>query len=131
MHRAGRAKVDRSADDMRKSKTSPIDLPGSRSISKMEAYLVDAGDPGRAQRVSLRKQPARHVHRNSATMCCLAAVDEGTRLACVAKAQVLVVQDLCRGEAVVQFDQIEVRYFDARGFLSQLGGRPRDFVEIG
>ena len=56
----------------------------------------------------------------------LATVDEGTRLACLTKAQVLIVQELSRGETVMQLDQIEIRYPDACGFVGQLRRRPRE-----
>ena len=50
----------------------------------------------------------------------LATVDEGARFACLTKAQILVMQELRCGEAVVQLDQIEIRYLDACGFVRQL-----------
>src|SRR5579884_3037837 len=97
----------------------------------MEAYLVDVCDPGRAQGMALREQAPRHVHGYPPAMGRLAAVDQGSALTFVAQTQILVVQDLRRGEAVVQLDQIEIRDVDTRGFVSQLRGRTRDLVEIG
>ena len=75
----------------------------------MGGHLVEVGDAGGAQGVALGDEAARHVDGRAPVAARRARVDEVARPARLAQPQVVVVQQLGGGEAVVQLDQVEVR----------------------
>src|SRR2546421_2861268 len=109
VNRAGAAE----ADHVGETEPGPFDLSLVRLASQVRRHLVDVRDAGRAERVPLREQTTGDVHRNLAAECDGAAVDHLTGLAVFAQAEVLVMQDLGRREAVVQLDEIDVFRSDA------------------
>src|SRR5437588_1949477 len=100
MDRAGAAE----ADHMGEAEIRALDLPLAGLAAQMRRHLVDVGDAGRAERVALREQPSGDVHRDLAAERRGAAVDHLSRLAVLAEAQVLVMEDLGGGETVVELD---------------------------
>ena len=60
--RAGAAE----ADHVRQAELRALDLPLAGLAAQVRRHLVDVGDAGRAERVALREQPARDVHRDLA-----------------------------------------------------------------
>ena len=98
-----------------------LHLPAAGLAPQMGGDLVDVGDAGGAQRVALGEQPAGDVHRNAPAQGHVAVVDQPAGAAVPAQAEVLVVQDLCGGEAVVQFHQVHVVRTEAGHLVG--GGR--------
>src|SRR3546814_10088253 len=76
------------------------------------------------------EQPTRYVDRDAAAECGVAAVDQGAASASLTKAEILVMQDFGRGEAVMKFDEVEVGDVDPRSLIDLQGGGARDLVEI-
>ena len=92
---------------------APFDLARARGAAEMLRHLEDVGDAGGAERMPLGQQAARDVHGDAAAPLDLALVDHAARLAVGAQPEVLVVQQLGGGEAVVELDQVEVVRTDA------------------
>ena len=86
---------------MRQARLRAFDLPAARLAAQVPEDLADVRDARRAQRVALREQPAARVHRNAPADVRVAVIDQLARLALAAEAQVLVVEQLRRREAVV------------------------------
>src|ERR1700722_9034964 len=90
--------------------------------------FADICDAGRAQRMSLGKQAARHVNRSLAAeprMHPAAFVDELARLAVAAKTEVLVMHQFGSSETVMQFGQRDVLRPDTCGFVGLFRGAAR------
>ena len=89
-------------------------------FGQMPHDFADVGHAGRAQRMTFAKQSARSVNRaESAEVGMHAAllVDELARRALLGQEQILVVNQFCGGEAVMQFGQIDVLGSDAGGLV--------------
>src|SRR3990167_3913350 len=110
---AGGAHARPAADHVRKAELRVPDLPLSGIAAQVSGDLVDVGDAGSAQGMAFGQQPAGDIHRDAAAQLGVAVVDQPSRLAVGAEAEVLVVNDLGRGEAVVQLDEAEVLRPDA------------------
>ena len=101
------------ADDVGHADRRALDLTVARLAAQLRGDLVDVGDAGHADRVALRQQSARHVHRARAVTPRTAPVDEVAGTAGLAQTEVVVVDELGGGEAVVQLDEVEVGRADA------------------
>src|SRR6201999_2489267 len=93
--------------------------------------LPHVGDAGGGDRVALGLQTARHVDRGFAVTPRGAGVEEVDRATFLAQHQVVVVHQLGGGEAVVQFDQVEVVGADAGLLVGLLGGVAGEGVDVG
>ena len=91
-----------------------LDLTVARFAAQLRGDLVHTGRAGHADRVTLREQPARHVHGAGAVAPRSPPVDEVAGAAGLAEPEVVVVDELGGGEAVVELDQVEVGRTDAR-----------------
>ena len=85
-----------------------LDLTVARLAAQVMADLPDVGDAGGGDRVSLRLQATRHVDRERPVTPRRTGVEEVDRAALLAQPEVVVVYELGGGEAVVQFDEVEV-----------------------
>ena len=90
-----------------------LDLAVAGLAAEVVADLPDVGDAGRRDRVALRLEAARHVHRRLAVAPRGAGLEEVDRAARLAQPEVVVVDELGGGEAVVQLDEVEVLGADA------------------
>ena len=90
-----------------------LDLAVARLAAQLRGDLEHAGRAGHADRVALREQSAGHVDRGRAVTPRGPPVDEVAGAARLAQPQVVVVDQLGGGEAVVQLDQVEVVRADA------------------
>src|SRR5262245_60132311 len=131
MDRARRAE----ADDVREADLRAFDLAGTGLAAEVEDHFCDVRDAGRAERVALRKKPARGVD-HSVSRLRVGLDDEGSYVlfelrrdivaeprgaagnvldgfAIAAEAEVLVVEELGGREAVVELDLDEVLRADA------------------
>jgi hypothetical protein len=77
------------------------------------------------------EETAADVHGRLAAVLEPALVDGAARLALLAEAEVLVVQQLGGGEAVVQLDEVEIVGADAGAIVRDLGGVARERVDVG
>ena len=99
-----------------------FDLSRACLAAEVPDDLDDVGDAGGAERVALGEQAAAGVDRDLAADLGRAFVDQLAGLALAAEAEVLVVQELGGGEAVVQLDLAEVLGADAGLLVGFLGG---------
>ena len=97
----------------------------------MGGDLVEVGGAGGADRVALGDEAAADVDGGLAVAPRRAGVDEGARPTRLAQPEVVVVDELGRGEAVVELDQVEVLGTDARLFVGLVGGQARERVDVG
>ena len=104
MDTAGRTK----ADHVGEANPGALDLTVSGLASQVGGDLVDVGHTGRPNRMPFGDQSTRHVDRGPPVAERTARVDELTGSAPLAKAQVVVVNELGGREAVVQLHQVEV-----------------------
>src|SRR5260370_37020414 len=123
------------ADNVRHADLRVRDHPFLRAIvlCYMPHDLADIRDAGCAQRMALREQTARYVDRPFAAevrMYSAALVDKLARLAVAAEAEVLVMHQLRRREAVMQFRKAHVTRPDARRLVRLLGRAPRQRADI-
>src|SRR5439155_3000703 len=93
-------------DHVRQAHTRPVDLAGTRTAAQVLDDLEDVGDARRPERMALGEKTPGDVHRDAAAVRRLAVVDQAAGLALAAEAEVLVVQQLRRREAVVQLDEV-------------------------
>ena len=106
-------------------------LAGARLSAEMGGDLEDVGQAGRAERVALRQEATRRVDRDAAVALGRAGAEELGRAARRAEGEVLVVEQLGGGEAVVQLDDVEVCRPDSRALVGPLGRECRERVEVG
>ena len=106
---------------------APLDLALAGVAPQVRGHLVDVGDAGGAERMTLGEQTARHVDRNPPPERHIAVVDQPSRVAVPAQPEVLVVEDLGGGEAVVEFDEIHI----LRPEAGHLVGRGRSLAGAG
>src|SRR6476646_4703308 len=121
VHRARAAR----ADHVRQTDARAVDLAAARLAAQMRRHLVDVGDAGGAERMTLRQKSAGDVDGNAPAELGLAAVDHAARLTVLAETEMLVVHELGRGEAVMQLDEIEIVRAESRHLVSRLGRKPR------
>src|SRR5262249_40293701 len=105
------------ADHVGEANLGALDLPVARLAAQVRGHLVDVGDPGRPERVPLGQQATGDVHGDLAVAPRAAPVDPLTRAALRAQPQVVIVTQLGGGEAVVQFDQVQILRVDARRLI--------------
>src|SRR5260370_2718126 len=118
------------ADNVRHADLRIRDLPLLRAtvLRQMPHDLADIRDPGRTQRMALREQSARYVDRPFAAevrMYSAALLDKLACLAVAAEPKVLVMHQLGRCEAVMQFREAHVSRSDPRHLVRLLGRPPR------
>ena len=113
------------ADDVGQAHLGALDLTVAGLAAEVVAHLPDVGDAGGGDRVALRLQAAGHVHRGRAVTPRRAAVEEVDGAALLAELEVVVVDELGGGEAVVELDEVEVLGADAGLLVGLLGGRLR------
>ena len=113
------------ADDVGQADLGALDLAVAGLAAEVVADLPDVGDAGGGDRVALGLQAAGHVHRGRAVAPRGAAVEEVDGAALLAEQEVVVVDELGGGEAVVELDEVEVLGADAGLLVGLLGGRLR------
>src|SRR6266849_1939219 len=123
------------ADNVRHADLRIRDLPLLRAtvLRQMPHDLADVRDAGRAQRMALREQSARYIDRPLAAevrMDSAALVDKLACLAVAAEPEVLVMHQLGRREAVMQFREAHVSRSDPRHLVRLLGCAPRERADI-
>src|SRR5581483_9658471 len=106
---AGRA----DPDDVGQADLGVGDLTVAGLAPEVGGHLVEVGHAGGADGVALGQQPAGDVDRRRPVPPAGPLLDEVGRPALLAEAQVVVVDDLGGGEAVVQLDEVEVGRADA------------------
>ena len=104
VHGAGRAQPD----DVGQAHLGPLDLTVAGLAPEVRGHLVEVGDAGGPDGVALGDEPARHVDRRRPVAPGAPPVDEVAGPARLAQREVLVVDELGGGEAVVQLDEVEV-----------------------
>src|SRR5213076_613746 len=102
-----------------------LHLPRAGLAAELCRELVDHAHAGRAHRVAVGLEPARGIHRLLAAEIGAPLLDEPAALAARAEAQVLVVQDLGDGEAVVHLGEVDLRWRHLRLRVGLLGGAHR------
>src|SRR5207249_3969196 len=102
-----------------------LHLPRAGLAAELWRELVEHAHASRADRVPVRLEPARGIHRLLAAEIGAPLLDEPAPLAARAKAQVLVVQDLGDGEAVVYLGKVDLRRRQLRLRVGLLGGAHR------
>ena len=107
------------------------DLAVAGLAPEVMADLPDVGDPGGGDGVALGFQAARHVDRRGAVAPGGAGLEEVDRPALLAQHEVVVVDELGGGEAVVELDQIEILRSHAGLLVGLLGGHARQGVDVG
>src|SRR5262245_62135064 len=107
---AGRAQ----ADDVGEPHPGAVDLTVAALAPEVGGHLPDVGDAGRSDGMALRLQAARDVDRLPAVAPRGARLEVVDRAALLAEHEVVVVHELRGGEAVVQFDEVEVLGPDPR-----------------
>ena len=100
-----------------------LDLAIAGLTAQVMADLPDVGDAGRRDRVALRLQTARDVHRRAAVAERRTRLEEVDRATLGAQHEVVVVHELGGREAVVQLDEVEVLRTDARLLVRLLARR--------
>ena len=95
-------------DDVGQADLGALDLAVAGLAAEVVADLPDVGDAGGRDRVALRLEPARHVHRRRPSRHVAPDSKKSTALALGAQHEVVVVHQLGGGEAVVQLDEVEV-----------------------
>src|SRR2546430_4290035 len=118
-HRPGAAQVVREADP------GPLHLPLARLAAELRHELVDHAHAGGADRVPVRLETARRVHRLLAAERRTPLLDESAALAAAAEAEILVGQDLGDGEAVVHLGEVDGVGADPRLRVGLLRGAHR------
>ncbi len=108
-----------------------FDLTVAGFTAQVMADLPDVGDAGRGDRMTLRLETARHVHRRLAVTPRGTRVEEVGRAALFAQTEVVVVHELGGGEAVVQLDEVEIRRTDTGLLVGLLGRVLRQLVDVG
>ena len=101
------------------------DLAFVRGAPELPHELGALGEAGRAEGMSLREEAAGGVRDPLAAVGVVAFLDELLGAALVAEAERLVRQDLVRGEAVVQLDDLDVLGAEARLVVDLLRARLR------
>ena len=124
---AGRAE----ADDVGHAHLGALDLTVARLAAQLRGDLEHAGRAGHADRVTLREQTAGDVDRRGAVTPRGLLVDELARTTGLAEPQVVVVDELGGGEAVVQLHQVEVFRADARELVGLVGRVAGERVDVG
>src|SRR6266849_5649688 len=124
------------ADNVRHADLRIRDLPLPRAtvLRQMPHDLADIRDAGCTQRMALREQSARYVDRTLAAevrMYSAAFLDKLARLAIAAEPEVLVMHQLGRCEAVMQFREAHVSRSDPRHLVRLLRRAPRQRADIG
>src|SRR5438067_473307 len=115
----------RAAQVVGKADLRALHLPRAGLAAELCRELVDHAHAGRAHRVAVRLEPARGIHRLLAAEIGAPLLDEPAALAARAEAQVLVVQDLGDGEAVVHLGEVDLRWRHLRLRVGLLGGAHR------
>src|SRR5438876_5612507 len=95
------------ADDVGEADRGALDLTIAGLAPQVGGDLVDVGGAGGADRVALGDEAAADVDGGLAVAPRRAGVDEGARPTRLAQPEVVVVDELGRGEAVVELDQVE------------------------
>src|SRR5581483_2297745 len=90
-----------------------VDLAPSGLAPEVVAHLPDVGDAGGGDGMALRLQAARHVDGGRPVPPGGPGLEEVDRPAFLAQHEVVVVDELGGGEAVVQLDEVEVLRPDA------------------
>ena len=116
---------------MRHADLRAFDLAVAGLAAQVPDDFADVGDAGRAERVALREEAAAGVHGDLAADVRRALVDHAAGFAFAADAEVLVVQQLGGGEAVVELDQVEVLGPDAGLLVRDLRGVAGERVDVG
>src|SRR3954451_24553560 len=124
---AGRAETD----DVGHADLGALDLPVARLTAQLGGDLEHAGCAGHADRVTLGEQPARRVDRRGAVTPGCPPVDEVAGPAGLAQPQVVVVDELGGGEAVVELHQVEVLGAHARQLVRLVGRVAGERVDVG
>ena len=101
-------------DDVGEADPCTLSLTLARPAPKMRGDLVDVCNTGCADRMTLREQATREIHRDSASEPGRLLVDHLARFSVSAETEVLVVEDLCGGKAVMQLDEVQVVGADTR-----------------
>src|SRR6202035_4185763 len=104
VHSAGRPQ----ADDVGQADARTLDLSVPRLPARVGGHLVEVGAAGGADGVAFGDEPARHVDGDGPVAPRAPPVDEVARAPGLAQLEVLVVDELGGGEAVVQLHQVEV-----------------------
>src|SRR5690606_41792834 len=118
-------------DDGGEADPGAFDLPVARLAAQVRGDFVRVGDAGRADRVALGQQASGDVDRDLALAPRGSGVDEVTGPARLAQPQVVVVDQLRGGEAVVQLHQIEVVRPQSRFLVGRIGGVAGERVDVG
>ena len=93
--------------------------------------FVDVGNPRGPERVPLGEESTRDVDGNAAAQSGFAFVDHSSGFAVSAEPEVLVVEDFRRGEAVMEFYEVDVFRPHAGHLVGRLRGEPGATVHIG
>ena len=112
------------SDNVRHAAAGAFDLSSAGLATEMCGDFEDVGEPGCAERMALGQQAPRRVDRDPAVALRVAPRMEEFAGASPGSqsAEVLVVEKLGSGEAVVQFDQVEVSRADAGALVGAVGG---------
>src|ERR687898_798547 len=127
VHAAGRTQPDHVGE----AQLRPLDLAVAALVTQVLADLPDVGDSRRRDRMALRLQSTRHVHRRAAVAPRRTRLEEVDCATGLAQHQVVVVHQLCGGETVVQLDEIEIVRSDARPLVSLLRRIARQRIDVG
>ena len=107
-----------------------LDLPRSRLSSEMRRDLPDVGDAGGRDRVTLRLQATRDIHRRAAIAPGGAGVEEVHGAAFGAEHEVVVVDEFGGGETVVQFYEIQIARVDAGVLIRHACGEAGNRIDV-
>src|SRR5579875_1981933 len=118
-------------DDVGKTDLGTGDLAIACLPAEVMADLPDVGDAGCRDGVALGFEPAGHVDRHPPVPPGSSAVEEIDRPAGLAEHQVVVVDQLCGGETVVELDEIEVLRADAGSLVGLARTVAGDGVDVG
>src|SRR5215472_14689775 len=126
MHRASAAH----ADDMGEADLCALNLASSGLAAQMRRHLIDVGDARRAQWMAFGEQPAGSIHWNPSAKTRLPGIDEASRVAFLAEAEILVVHDLRRGKAIVQLYEVDVVRPKPCHLVGILRGHASNSIEV-
>src|SRR5262249_35627764 len=111
----------RAAEVVREPDARPVDLTLAGAPAQLGRELVGHPDAGRADRMPVRLQPTGGIDGLLASERGAAVLDEPPALSPCAEPEILVVQDLGDGEAVVHLGEVDLGRPDPRLRVRLLG----------
>ena len=108
-----------------------LHLAIARLATKVSGDFVDVRDAGRADRMTFGDQAARHIDRRAAVAERCTGVDEVTGPSGLTQPEIVVVDQLGGGEAVVELDEVEIVGSNARLLIGLRCGVAGERVDVG